>query len=104
RHLRVDAPDFPAFFAKSDAHLRFFAGDDGGVVSADVAEGFHADHRVSAAGARLSYGGVPFDVAQRVIDGRTRESLASPSAHHRRLRLRGYIARRALDPSGHNLA
>ena len=103
-HLGAQAMDCPAGLAKTDAHLRLFAGYDVGVVTADLLEGGDADHRVAAAGVRLAHWRVPFDVAEAVIDRGVGMLLTAAAADDRPVEILFELLCGKLDPTGDDFA
>src|SRR4051812_43416392 len=67
-HFSVNAPDLPTPRAHAEAQVRFLSRNHFGREAFHFLEGLHPHQRVTPAGLGQSYGRVPFDVAESVVD------------------------------------
>lgn len=81
-HLRLQPVDAPAGLPQPQAQFGFLAGNQILAKAADPVKGRAPHQRVPAAGQRLAHRGVPFRVAECVVDAGLRKPFAAPPAGH----------------------
>lgn len=103
-HLVSNAVNLPAVAAKAVAEVGLLAGNERGVKTSGALEGRRAHEGVAPARAGLADGGVPFHVAQLVVDGSLGVALAATSADNSNFGMVVEVAGGQSQPSSLKLA
>src|SRR3954470_8727894 len=83
----IDAPDFPAGSAKTNAQLGLFAGNQIFAVTAARHECGRTHQRIATAVRGFADGRVPFHVCPQMVDIPSRINFASPTANDGDIRM-----------------
>jgi len=102
-HFRIQAPDGPSCGTEAHAQFRLLARDQIGAKAAGRFERIGAHHGNAAAGHRRADWGVPFDIAQGVVDRTRRIFLAQSAARDSRVMVAGEKGGRSIEPARYQL-